>query len=75
MFVIDDDDDKLASAPAKLAEPVGLLRPVMHPPTAAISWLRCFLDGAGKNLPPGDVLNRSAELTSYPQSPRTTPEK
>jgi hypothetical protein len=48
VFVIDDDDDKLASPLAKLAEPVGLLRPPMHPPTAAISWLRSFLDGAGK---------------------------
>ena len=28
-----------------------------------------------KDLPPGDILNLSAELTSYPQFPRTTPEK
>jgi hypothetical protein len=48
LFVIDDDDDKLASALAKLAEPMELLRPPMHPPRAAISWLSSFLDGAGK---------------------------
>ena len=44
VFVIEDEDDKLASALAKL----GPLGPPMHPPTAAISWLRSFLDGAGK---------------------------
>jgi len=48
VFVIDDEDDKLASALAKLAQSVGPLGPPMHPPTAAISWLRSFLDGAGK---------------------------
>jgi hypothetical protein len=55
VFVIDDEDDMLASALAKLAESVGPLGPPMHPPTAAIPWLRSFLDGAGKRPTAGGV--------------------
>jgi hypothetical protein len=48
VFVIDEEDDRLEPALAKLAESVGPLGPSMHPPTGAISWLRSFLDGAVK---------------------------
>jgi hypothetical protein len=42
----------------------------MHPPKAR-DLLAVLAGWSRKNLPPGEILDLSAELTSYPQPPRT----
>jgi hypothetical protein len=61
VFVIDDEDDKVASALAKVAESVGPLGPPMHPPPAAIS------SGSFGDIKPPDfcLQRRSARHSAW----------